>query len=122
MIEQNDRWARSASSSLPERVSAEAALELIREGGELIDVRTVPYRDKEGIIEGARHIEKIDILDALRPFRNGEKLFVIFCSRDDASAAIVRVLRSAGIERVLDVAGGFHALAQAGARVSPLTR
>lgn len=97
------------------RLTASAALAQVAAGAALIDLRTPAFQARDGHVTGARPVAKIDVLDTLRPER--EAVLIVFCASDEASGAIVRVLRRGGFTRVFDVAGGFEALVAAGARV-----
>lgn len=102
------------------RLSAKEALDRVRGGALLVDVRSPVGRGRSGELEGAIIVAKADALSVIgRISGNGADLqqVVIFCGSTDGSGPVVEALHDAGFGNVSDVEGGFAALKEAGATV-----
>lgn len=104
------------------RVAPHAAQVLHEDGGLLVDIRPAAQRRREGEIPGALIIERNVLewrLDPASPHRapqvrGYDQAIVVVCSEGYASSLAAGVLQDLGLYRATDLAGGFHAWADAG--------
>ncbi|WP_449396111.1 rhodanese-like domain-containing protein [Devosia riboflavina] len=104
------------------RRSAEHAVQAIRNGALLIDVRSELGRGRDGELKEAIVVAKADVLPVLsrrlRP-ANDDQPVVIFCGSVKGSGPVVDALVEAGFRNIFDVDGGFSALRDGGIDVLP---
>jgi len=101
---------------------AEAWMESQRDGAVLIDIRPVAQRQAEGVVPGARAIERCVLewrCDPASPWRDpaitsSETRVILLCQEGYASLLAASTLRRIGLQRATDVAGGFAAWRAAG--------
>ena len=100
-------------------ISTDEAYKLIKENNSnLIDIRDVRELQKEGSVEGAKHIPRGMLEFWLDPesayFKNGkldlEKEIVLFCAGGLRSALAAKSLKEMGFEKVSHIDGGFGAI------------
>jgi rhodanese-related sulfurtransferase len=108
------------------RVSPTRALDRVRAGGVLVDIRPAAQRAAEGHVEGAvagAVVVERNVLEwrfdptggARLPFVEGYDLDVIvLCSQGYTSSLAAASLQDLGLHRATDVAGGFRAWVEAG--------
>jgi len=110
-----------------ETLSAEAALARLADPGTvLVDVREGEELAKTGRIAGAVHVPRGFVefqADPASPTHRAElgsaKRLVLYCGSGNRSALAAKMLNDMGLGPVAHVAGGFSALAKAGATVEP---
>ena len=108
-----------------ETLSAEEALaRLAQPGTVLVDVREGEELAKTGRIAGAVHVPRGFVefqADPASPTHRAElgggKRLVLYCGSGNRSALAAKSLNDMGLSPVAHVAGGFPALAKAGATV-----
>ena len=102
-------------------ISTDDAIELVNKNKcNLIDIRDVRELQKEGQVEGAKHIPRGMLEFWLDPesvyFKNGKldlnKEMVLFCAGGVRSALAVKALHNMGYEKVSHIEGGFGAISQ----------
>ncbi len=100
-------------------INAQEAYDLVSEKKcNLIDIRDVRELQKEGQIEGAKHIPRGMLEFWLDPdsayFKDGKldlnKEMVLFCAGGMRSALAAKSLKDMGFEKVSHIDGGFGAL------------
>jgi rhodanese-related sulfurtransferase len=105
-----------------DRVTPHEAATRIARGAVLVDIRPAAQRAREGEVPGALVVER-NVLewrfdpasDARLPEATGYDVEVIvLCSEGYTSSLAADALRSLGLRRATDVAGGFQAWAAAG--------
>jgi rhodanese-related sulfurtransferase len=105
-----------------DRVSPQEAATRIARGAVLVDIRPAGQRAREGEVPGALVVER-NVLewrfdpasDARLPEATGYDVeVVVLCSEGYTSSLAADALRSLGLHRATDVAGGFQAWAAAG--------
>jgi len=105
-----------------ERVTPHEAATRVARGAVLVDIRPAAQRAREGEVPGALVVER-NVLewrfdpasDARLPEATGYDVDVIvLCSEGYTSSLAADALRSLGLRRATDVAGGFQAWAAAG--------
>ena len=110
-----------------QRVTPHEAATRVARGAVLVDIRPAAQRAREGEVPGALVIER-NVLewrfdpasDARLPEATGYDLDVIvLCSEGYTSSLAADALRSLGLRRATDVAGGFQAWAAAGLPTRP---
>lgn len=109
------------------RVTAAEATAAVHEGALLVDIRSLPQREREGEIPGALVIGRNVLewrLDPTGPNRLPEaddprRPVVVLCSQGFASSFAARSLQLLGWEGATDMVGGFRAWAAAGLPVRP---
>ncbi len=92
----------------------------------LIDIRDIRELQKEGQVEGAKHIPRGMLEFWLDPesayFKEGKldlnKELVIFCAGGLRSALAAKSLKDMGFEKVSHVDGGFGALRQSNFKIT----
>ena len=92
----------------------------------LIDIRDIRELQKEGQVEGAKHIPRGMLEFWLDPesvyFKEGKldlnKEMVIFCAGGLRSALAAKSLKDMGFEKVSHVDGGFGALRQSNFKIT----
>jgi phage shock protein E len=87
-------------------VSPERAQELVRDGGELVDVRS-PEEHEAGHIEGDRPIPFDHLKDAAGELPEDHPV-VLYCRSGDRSGAAVQALRASGYD-AYSIEGGILA-------------
>ena len=100
-------------------INAQEAYDLVsKKKCNLIDIRDVRELQKEGQIEGAKHIPRGMLEFWLDPdsayFKDGKldlnKEMVLFCAGGMRSALAAKSLKDMGFEKVSHIDGGFGAL------------
>ena len=107
---------------------AEAAARLA-DGALLVDTRPWEQRRRDGDVPGAVVIDRNVLewrLDPASPWRipqaTGHDLEVIvLCNQGYSSSLVADTLRTLGLQRAVDVIGGFEAWAAAGLPTAPVT-
>jgi rhodanese-related sulfurtransferase len=116
-----DQLVDEARSDI-ERVSPERALQHLREGALLVDIRPIHQRREHGIVPEALCIER-NVLewrldptgDHRLPEATGhDRHVLILCQQGYASSLAAATLKSLGYTRTGDVIGGFDAWRAAG--------
>ncbi|MDT7953299.1 MAG: rhodanese-like domain-containing protein [Acetobacteraceae bacterium] len=87
-----------------------------------VDVRDATEREKTGTVKGAVHAPRAFLefmadpaSERHLPELSSGKRLVLFCASGGRSALAAKTLKDMGYEKVAHVAGGFGALAKAGA-------
>ena len=102
-------------------ISADEAYKLVTDNQcNLIDIRDIRELQKEGQIEGSKHIPRGMLEFWLDPesayFKEGKldlnKEMVLFCAGGLRSALAAKSLRDMGYEKVSHIDGGFGAIRQ----------
>ena len=91
----------------------------------LIDIRDIRELQKEGQVEGAKHIPRGMLEFWLDPesayFKQGkldlDKEMVLFCAGGLRSALAAKALKDMGFEKVSHIDGGFSAMSETGFEV-----
>ncbi len=113
----------AAARARLQRLPAEQVPAAVRAGALLVDIRPAAQRDAEGAVPGALIVER-NVLEwrceptseARLPQAVGDDVaWVIVCSEGYTSSLAAAALLDLGLHRATDVAGGYHALAAAGA-------
>jgi rhodanese-related sulfurtransferase len=113
-----------------QRLDPLAALDAIRAGATLIDIRTDAQIARDGTIPGARVISRNVLewrLDPASECRSpdGPQLddpVIVVCDEGYQSSLAAATLQQLGFARATDLAGGFQAWRAAGLPVRPSTR
>jgi rhodanese-related sulfurtransferase len=117
----------AAARARLERVTPQQAATRAARGAVLVDIRPAAQRAREGEVPGALVVER-NVLewrfdpasDARLPEATGYDVDVIvLCSEGYTSSLAADALRSLGLRRATDVAGGFQAWAAAGLPTRP---
>ena len=117
----------AAARARLERVSPEAAAQLMAEGGLLVDTRPEAQRRRDGEVPGALVIDRNVLEWRLDPASDDripevtgyDQAIVVMCSEGYSSSLAAAVLQDVGLARATDLAGGFRAWAASGL---PVTR
>jgi rhodanese-related sulfurtransferase len=116
----------AAARARLDRLSPHRAVQEVRDGALLVDIRPAAQRAAEGEIPGALAVERnvlewrFDPASAARLPQAGYGLRVIvFCSEGYTSSLAAAALRDLGVHRATDLDGGFRAWQAAGL---PVTR
>ena len=117
----------AAARARLERVTPQEAATRVARGAVLVDIRPAAQRAREGEVPGALVVERNvrewrfdPASDARLPEATGYDVDVIvLCSEGYTSSLAADALRSLGLRRATDVAGGFHAWASAGLPIRP---
>ena len=104
------------------RLSPAEAAGACTAGALLVDIRPAAQREREGIVPGARVIERNVLewrLDPASPDRMPEvtdhdQVVVVLCSAGFTSSLAAATLQDMGFRNATDVAGGFQAWKAAG--------
>ena len=93
----------------------------VDDGAYVVDIRPVADRARDGELPGALVIERIHLewrLDPSSPDRVPEaeagRRVIVMCNEGYASSLAAATLRSLGVDRATDLAGGFRAWAALG--------
>ena len=121
-----DQLLAAARSRLT-RLSPGAALEAVRQGARLVDIRPEFQRRRDGEIPGAIVIERNHLEWRLLPASevripeavDEEVVWIIVCDEGFASSLAAATLQQIGLQRSTDVIGGFRAWRAAGLPVGP---
>jgi rhodanese-related sulfurtransferase len=95
----------SAPAEPPNEVSPERLEEILREGGQIVDVRTDEEREA-GRIPGTRHVE-LAALAAQAETIDRERPVVFYCRGDGRSEMAAEAFRASGYE-AYRLAGGIR--------------
>jgi len=109
-----------------ERVGPEEAASIHRQGGLLVDIRPLEQRSTEGGIPESLVLDRNVLewrLDPIGSHRHPEagspkRTVVVFCQDGYASSFATEALVRLGLERVIDLIGGFAAWKAAGLPVT----
>ncbi|MBO0655377.1 sulfurtransferase [Streptomyces triculaminicus] len=112
-----------------DRLGPAEAAAVQADGGLLVDIRYAALRERDGTIPGALVVERNELewrLDPLCDHRSdratGHDLrVVVVCDEGYASSLAAVSLRSLGLHRATDLAGGFQAWRAAGLPVAHRT-
>jgi rhodanese-related sulfurtransferase len=111
-----------------ERVHPAEALDAVRHGAVLIDIRSEIQRQADGVIPGALFYPRnvlewrIDPASGYSdPSLDGDldKRLILFCDEGYQSSLAAATLKDLGFTRATDVVGGFQAWRAAGLPVEP---
>ena len=108
------------------RLSPAEAADACTAGALLVDIRPAAQREREGIVPGARVIERNVLewrLDPASPDRipevtDHDQVVVVLCSAGYTSSLAAATLQDMGFRNATDVAGGFQAWKAAGLPVA----
>ena len=112
------------------RLAPAEALQAIRGGALLVDIRPQAQRAAEGLVPGALHVER-NVLEwrfdpsseARLPQATGyDQHVIIMCSQGYASSLAAACLQDIGLANATDLAGGFRAWAGVGLPCQPGAR
>ena len=107
-------------------ISTEEAHQMISENKcNLIDIRDIRELQKEGQVEGAKHIPRgmLEVyLDPNSPIiQNGQvdknKEIILFCAGGVRSALAVKSLKEMGYEKISHIDGGFAMMSSSGFKI-----
>jgi rhodanese-related sulfurtransferase len=109
------------------RLEPAEAFAAAQQGALLVDIRSEPDREREGIVPGSLHIPRTVLewrLDPDSPWRNPhvgslDQRIVVFCDHGYSSTLAAASLVDLGFVRAADVIGGFAAWRDAGLPTSP---
>ncbi|MFI0265018.1 rhodanese-like domain-containing protein [Streptomyces luteogriseus] len=106
-----------------ERIEAQEAYEAARAGDALlVDIRYAALRERDGLIPGARVVERNELEWRLDP-RGSHRIpeatshalrIVVICNEGYASSLAAQSLHRLGLHRATDLVGGFQAWRGAG--------
>jgi rhodanese-related sulfurtransferase len=121
-----DQLLAAARSRLT-RLSPGDALEAVRHGARLVDIRPEFQRRRDGEIAGAIVIERNHLEWRLLPGSDAsipeavdnDVAWIILCDEGFASSLAAATLQHLGLHRSTDVVGGFRAWRAAGFPVGP---
>jgi rhodanese-related sulfurtransferase len=109
-----------------DRVTPKQALDAIRQGALLVDVRSRDERERQGLIPGAVHHPLSVVLwrlDPAQPTRNPkpslDTRLILICREGYSSSLAAAQLREIGFVRATDVTGGVEGWIAAGLTVEP---
>ena len=116
-----------AAAARIERLEPADAFAATRRGVLLIDIRSDPDRERDGIVPGSLHIPRTVLewrLDADSPWRNPyvggpSEHIVLLCAEGYSSVLAAAALRDLGFEHAADVVGGFAAWREARLPIAP---
>ena len=118
----------SAARKRLERVHPADAVEEVRAGAVLVDIRSELQRQADGVIAGALFYPRNVLewrLDPASgysdPALGGDvgKRLIVFCNEGYQSSLVASTLRDLGFTRATDLVGGFQAWRAAGLPVEP---
>jgi rhodanese-related sulfurtransferase len=121
-IRNSNDMVEQANASV-ETLTPEQAVALSGQPGTVfVDVRETAEREKTGTVKGAVHAPRAFLefmadpaSERHLPALSNDRRLVLFCGSGSRSALAARTLKEMGYEKVAHVAGGFPALAKAGA-------
>ncbi len=101
------------------RLTAEQAFDAMRDGAQLIDIRSDSQRAADGVIPGAFFVARNVLewrLDPASPDRIPEsgdydRRIVLVCNEGFSSSLAAAILQDLGLHRATDMIGGFQAWA-----------
>jgi len=105
-----------------ERLEPRAALEAMREGATLVDIRSDGERERDGIVPGSLHVPRTVLewrLDPASPWRSPhtpslDDRVLLLCNHGFSSVLAASTLVDLGFARAGDVVGGFAGWRTAG--------
>lgn len=120
----------AAARAQLERLTAEQAHVAMREGAQLIDIRSDSQRASDGVIPGARFVSRNVLEWRLDPgcphcdplLAQVEGPLVLICDEGHQSSLAAATVRRFGQRAVTDVIGGFQAWKAAGLQAQPAER
>jgi rhodanese-related sulfurtransferase len=109
------------------RLEPRDAAAAISEGAVLVDVRSEPQRERDGVVPGSVFFPRnvlewrCDPASHARDDRVSDlgRLLIVMCDEGYQSSLAAANLRRLGFERATDLAGGFQAWRAAGLPVEP---
>lgn len=110
-----------------DRIAPREAARQVEEGALLIDVRSQPQRERDGVVPEAVYFPR-NVLEwrcdpaceARDPRVGGtERRLIVMCDSGYASSLAAVSLQELGFERATDLVGGFQAWREAGLPVEP---
>jgi MFS family permease len=116
-----DELLADAQRRIAPRLAPTAALEAVREGAVMIDLRSNDERGREGLIPGSVHIPRSVLewrLDPESGYSNphvqlGQRV-IVFCAHGFSSSFAAATLRELGWWTATDIVGGYQAWQEAG--------
>jgi rhodanese-related sulfurtransferase len=114
-----------------DRVQPAPAIDAVREGGLLIDIRSESDRERDGVIPGALFFPRNMLEWRLDPAsgHNAPELrdalhrhIILVCDEGCQSSLAAATMRGLGFARATDLDGGFQAWRAAGLPVECITR
>ena len=112
-----------------DRVEPADAARRLAAGALLIDTRPAEQRHRDGEVPGAVVVDRNVLewrLDPASPYRIPEVTgydleVIVLCNQGYSSSLVADTLRTLGLQRAVDVIGGFEAWAAAGLPTAPVT-
>jgi rhodanese-related sulfurtransferase len=111
-----------------DRLEPQAALEAVREGAILVDIRSEVQRERDGVVPGAAFHPRNVLEWRLDPSSGSsdpelsgdlDRRLIVMCHEGYQSSLAAATLRDLGFRRATDLSGGFEAWRAAGLPVSP---
>jgi rhodanese-related sulfurtransferase len=99
----------------------------MHDGALVVDIRPVEQRARDGLIPGARVVDR-NVLEwrldptsahALAEVTSHDQMIVVVCNEGYASSLAARTLQEIGLHRATDLDGGFQAWRDEGFPVEP---
>jgi rhodanese-related sulfurtransferase len=123
-IESSKDMVARANAAVDTLAAEQASALVGRPDAVFVDVRDAAEREKTGTVKGAVHAPRAFLEFMADPaserhvpeLSSGKRL-VLFCASGGRSALAAKTLKDMGYEKVAHVAGGFSALAKAGAPI-----
>ena len=118
----------AAARARIERLEPADALEAVREGALLVDIRSEPQRHRDGVVPGAVYHPR-NVLEWRMDPDSGhndpavgghDRRVIVVCNEGYQSSLAAATLRDIGFARVADLEGGFQAWRGAGLPVEPI--
>jgi rhodanese-related sulfurtransferase len=118
----------SAARQRLERVHPAGALDAVRQGAVLVDIRSELQRQADGVIPGARFYPRNVLEWRLDPASGYgdpslegdlDKRLIVFCNEGYQSSLVAATLKDLGFTHATDLVGGFQAWRAAGLPVGP---
>ena len=117
----------AAARAQLERLTPDQAHAAMRDGAQLIDIRSDRQRAADGVIPGARFVSRNVLEWRLDPgcqhsdpsHAHAEKPLVLICDEGYQSSLAAATIQRFGQRAVTDVVGGFQAWRAAGLPVQP---
>ena len=108
------------------RLGPRDAIEAMRAGALLVDIRTQAQRAEQGVVPGALHVERNVLewrLDPRSPAKLPQAAYdlrvIVMCVEGYTSSLAAASLQDLGVAGATDLAGGFRAWQRAGLPVLP---
>lgn len=100
------------------QISVEELAQMLKEGSEptIVDARSAPNREREGIIPGAMDLESLDQWEST-VHSHAEVVVYCACPNEASAARAAKMLLARGFKHVRPLTGGIHAWVDAGFEV-----